>query len=587
MDYSKLAPQLAATYTKYQQEGRRRSPLAATGRMLGLVSLRERAKPLRVVVSLVCDPDVPLDGDLGEGVELNAGGKRIRTAIVPMDSLADLAAHPGVRRIVPATQLRPLLDRAQAKVHVPDFRTRTELTGKGVVVGIVDTGIDPRHPAFTGRIDRIWDQTVQGGEGVPEGGYGVEFTGIGAATPSRDTEGHGTHVAGIAAGKDGVAPGARLVMVKTDFRDAHITDGIQYVFRVARDLGLPAVVNLSLGGHHDAHDGTDAMSQAIAEESGPGRIVCCAAGNEGEDDIHAQLTVTEDATASVPCHPGVLRGGPDTFWLNGWYAGTERFEVAIGTPSGASTPFQPVRGPGEETVEFDLPEGTVQITTPGPGPDNGDVNFFVQVDPKSAGPHTPHAAPGKWRLLVRGDAVNGDGRVDVWILGDSEARPQPQFSGPGVDDAMKIGSPGAAASAITVAAFTTRTDWKDIDGVAEQAPSLELGKIAGFSSEGPLRDGSQKPDITAPGAMIVSSLSREAVDQPRALVISQREVAMAGTSMASPFIAGIAALVLQRDPHCDPAAFKSLLNANAAIPGSPQGAVDHRWGHGLLDATGL
>jgi subtilisin family serine protease len=124
------------------------------------------------------------------------------------------------------------------------------------------------------------------GPGVAEGSYGLELSGA-SNESSKDTDGHGTHVAGIAAGAGakygGVAPKATLVIVKTDFQDAQIAEGIRYVFRVAGELGLPAVVNLSLGGHFDAHDGSDSLSQLINQESGPGRIVCCAAGNEGSD----------------------------------------------------------------------------------------------------------------------------------------------------------------------------------------------------------------------------------------------------------------------------------------------------------------
>jgi subtilisin family serine protease len=117
---------------------------------------------------------------------------------------------------------------------------------------------------------------------------------------SRDEHGHGTHVAGIAAGKSskfpGIATKAKLVIVKTSFQDAHIADGIRYVFRVASELGQPAVVNPSLGGHFDAHDGTDSLSQVIDDECGSGRIVCCAAGNEGNDSIHARILLGAPAT---------------------------------------------------------------------------------------------------------------------------------------------------------------------------------------------------------------------------------------------------------------------------------------------------
>ncbi len=587
MDYTKLAPALIATYARYQQSNRTRGPLVPHSHVLGIESVREEAKPLRVVVSLECDPDAVLDGTLGDEIELNQGGRRVRTAIVPLDQLQRLSAHPGIKRIVPATRLRPLLNLAQEKIEVPQFRTENSLTGKDVVVGVVDSGIDPLHPAFTGRIERIWDQTMLGGTGVPEGRYGAEFTnaGMAMATLSRDTHGHGTHVTGIAAGTEGVAPQARIVMVKTDFQDAHIVDGIQYVFRVARDLGLPAVVNLSLGGHFDPHDGTDPMSLAIGEESGPGRIVCCAAGNEGDDDLHARFTVREGAVRSVPCHAGSLAGEPDVFWLNGWYAGSDRLEIAVEAPSGAATPFQPVKTTGSPEQTFELPDGTVQIVTPGPDPANHDHNFVVVVEP---GGFVPAPVPGRWRLLVRtAQGTSGPVEVDTWILGRPDARPQPQFSGPAVHDAIKIGSPGCAASAITVAAYTTRRQWQDIDGNQRVAPALVLDDIASFSSEGPLRNGAAKPDITAPGAMIISALSRDARTMQRALITGPGHVAMQGTSMATPVVTGIAALLLQRDPGCDPRKFLDLLRANAAVPGGTPGAFDPKWGHGLIKTANL
>ncbi|MFB7939142.1 S8 family serine peptidase [Streptomyces sp. NPDC056049] len=583
MTMEKLAPALAAAYERYVHEGRRRSPLRRPAGMMGLVSVGQRAKPVRIVVSVECDPDAP---PVGAGdTEINEGGRTIRTGIVPLDALEELAAQPGVRRIVPASRLRPCLDLALAKVGVPGFRTRLDRTGEGVLVGVVDTGIFPGHPEFAGRVERVWDQTLAGGLGVPEGRYGSEFTDLGAGGEvlSRDVDGHGTHVAGIAAGTEGVAPGARIVAVKTDFQDAHIIDGIQYVFRLADELDVPAVVNLSLGGHADPHDGTDVLSLAIEEESGPGRIVCCAAGNEGEDDIHARLVVPEGGTVAVPCHPGRVGGLPDLFWLNGWYPGGDRLEVAVASPSGDSTEFQPVLSSGSPVRGYELADGVVQIVTPGPDPGNGDHSFLVTVEPTSP---APGAGAPRWRLVLRGASVDGPGsRADVWILGTPEAQPPPQFSGPAVQDALKIGSPGAAGSAITVAASTTRTRWRDVDGTEHLATWLVPDDIAGFSSEGPRRDGMPKPDVAAPGAMIVSALSRDAVGVRRAFMLDDRHLALQGTSMACPFVAGLAALLLEGDPSAGPDKIRSFLTTAAAIPGGAPGAFDPKWGHGLVDAS--
>ena len=212
-----------------------------------------------------------------------------------------LSENRDVKWVTASHFVKPLMDVAPGKVGLPAFRKKTKMKGKGIIVGVVDTGIDPKHAAFQGRILSIWDQVLSG-DGVAEGGYGVELTGN-LLTTSRDLHGHGTHVSGIAAGSDetycGVAPEADLVMVKTDFMDAHIADGVRYIFRVADEMDRPAVVNLSLGGHWDPHDGTDSLSQIIDAESGPGKIVCCAAGNEGNDNIHAQASVAKGKTKTI------------------------------------------------------------------------------------------------------------------------------------------------------------------------------------------------------------------------------------------------------------------------------------------------
>ncbi|MER5296094.1 S8 family serine peptidase, partial [Streptomyces pharetrae] len=357
--------------------------------------------------------------------------------------------------------------------HVTTRNGRTGPDRDGVLIGVVGTGIDPRHPEFLGRIDRIWDQTLAGGSGVPEGRYGAELTAdsLGADVLSRDSDGHGTHVAGIAAGTEEVAPEARIVAVRTDFQDAHIINGIQYVFRLAGELGVPAVVNLSLGGHVDAHDGTDLMSLAIEEERGPGGL----ARRKGRDRACARTRTHRPSKERA------------------WYAGGDRLEVAVVSPSGESTAFQPVFTSGSPVRAYALAEGVVQIVTPGPDSGNGDHNFFVAVEPA---PTAPSALAPRWRLVLREAGVGGAScTADVWMLGKQEARPQPQFRGPTVHDALKIGSPGAATSAITVAAATTRTRWQNVDGVQREATWLVADDIAGFSSEEPRRDGLPKPGL--------------------------------------------------------------------------------------------
>jgi subtilisin family serine protease len=401
-------------------------------------------------------------------------------------------------------------------------------------------------------------------------------------TASRDTNGHGTHVAGIASGVHnvfgGVAPSANILFVKTDFSDSHIASGIRYIFRVARELNRPAVVNLSLGGHFDAHDGTDDLSALIDQESGPGRVVVCAAGNEGEDSIHATGKIKKNVTTSI--RVSVPRSNIPIV-LNGWYSGTDRFDISLDPPSGAGTGFRSVITTGNPSKSFNLSAGRVLVATPGPDPVNGDVHFQIEIHPPSG---AALLKPGAWKLNVRGATVK-NGRLDVWAT-DFEAGSSALFLEASTNE-MKIGSPGCSRRAVTVAAFSTRTEWVDRQGDTVGV-GFTKNALAPFSSPGPLRNKIKKPDVAAPGAMIVSALSADsAPDDPQFLVADTKEVVEAGTSMASPFIAGVVALLLQSDPTLTPEGVKQRLKTASRIPNKAAGAFATDWGFGLIDGNRL
>jgi subtilisin family serine protease len=582
MKQQKIGPKLLLALEDYQRGGR--SALTRHINTIGLVAPEATPKPARAVVFLQCDERTSFRKFAKAGVRVNQVRGKLRTGIVPLDALGALSEYKGVKRIVPAKKLRPLMDVAPGKVNEPAFKTSSGLTGNGVIVGIVDTGIDPNHPAFAGRILSIWDQTLSG-PGVPAGNYGLEVSGVNL-TSSRDHEGHGTHVAGIAAGKQstygGIAPGADYVIVKTDFDDAHIADGIAYIFAKASSFGRAAVVNLSLGGHFDAHDGTDSLSQFIDSQTGPGRIVCCAAGNEGLDNIHAQVNMQKYKQKTIRF---VVPAPENGDWigqaiLNGWYAGTDMMDVAVQGPSGITTPFQKVITSGNPVKTYSIPDGKVQVVTPGPNPSNGDHNFLVVIEPQTS---ISTVATGVWRLKLKRRSIT-NGIVDIWTLDDGRGL-DVLFTGTSVSPSMKIGSPGAAKSAVTVASYTTKIKWKDLQGNTWTGGNA-IDTLSDFSSNGPLREGAQKPDVTAPGSWLASCLSADSPVEA-AYVVAQGIRMMQGTSMATPFITGIVALLLERRKTLDPAGVKTLLRNNSAIPNTPAGNFDANWGFGLINAANL
>jgi len=583
MIHEKIAPGLMVALEDYQAKGA--AGLATHKKLLGVIVEEGSPRPARAVVFIRCDDGANFEHLRAGKVRVNQSRGAVRTAFLPLARLGELSDDPAIRRIIPSRYVQPFMDVAPSAVHLPEFRLQTSLNGKGVIIGIVDSGIDPKHPAFQDRILRIWDQTLPG-PGVAEGDYGAEFTGS-LLTVSRDTHGHGTHVAGIAAGQDatygGVAPGAELIIVKSSFQEAHIADAVRYIFRIARELGRPAVVNLSLGGHGDPHDGTDPLAQIIDAETGPGRIVCCAAGNEGNDNIHAQIAVPQDGNRTILFHvpPSSSEDAVRFAALNGWYAGQDKFEIAVRSPNGFQTPYQGVIATGLSMQVHDLTDGRVRISTPDIDPINNDHNFLVEILPLEGSLHP--VTPGTWRLRLRGANVH-NGQVDVWAL-DNSQRLDVVFIGRSVQDTMKIGSPGASTNVITVASYTTKNRWRDRDGKMQEM-GLELNDISDFSSEGPLRNGSHKPDVAAPGAMIAAALSRDATVAPGCIVAPEFRM-MAGTSMATPFVTGLVALMLERDPELDPETVKTRLRECSQVPNQPAGSFDSKWGYGLIDAFKL
>ncbi len=283
-------------------------------------------------------------------------------------------------------------------------------TGRDVVVGAVDTGIDTSHQDFLDtlgqtRVLYIWDQTTGTGgpNHPPPYDYGTEWTkaqiDAGLCT-ERDTSGHGTAVMAIAAGNGsatgngwpayryvGMAPEADIIAVKSSFYDDDIVDGMSYIMSKASSLGKPFVINLSIGSQYGAHDGTDLIERAIDQISGPGAVLCTAAGNNGTTDptryIHADWT-TPTRNSTVTADINVLSNRANPFYIDLWYEGNDSIDMKVTTPNGYSV----VKSTGSTTGGYvSTPDGNIWLDNSygGTNPYNDDHECLVAVQDCASG----------------------------------------------------------------------------------------------------------------------------------------------------------------------------------------------------------
>lgn len=460
------------------------------------------------------------------------------------------------------------------------------ITGAGVIVGATDTGIDYTHLDFrydkdgdgfeeSTRILGILDQSF--------GIFGIEYTwqdietdlanGHGSnegVVREKDTDGHGTHVMSIAAGDGsssakgfvGVAPEAWIVMVKTTYYTSDILAGVEYVFDLADELGLPAVVNLSLGGHEGPHDGTSLFEQGMDElVQGPGRVIVVSAGNEGDQAIHASDTMLGDSSS--------FRMDPEG-WdaeIDMWYPGSSQFTISVSPPSGSAIVVP--RGTDSGVVQTAFGSVRVDNAVSGVNAKNGDCEVFIRFSGLSGS--------GTWQLTVTDTGGTG-GRYDAWIISGSA-----EFIGG--NSSSTIDEPGNARNVITVGSFNSKAVWDSLSGQQDYLSSYPLHVLSSFSSQGPTRDGRTKPDLCAPGAWISAALSSNALWQGYLVNPDGVHTMELGTSMAAPHVAGAAALLLSINPQLTAVDVRTLLTEAATRDGFTGAVPSNRWGWGKLDVA--
>ncbi len=411
-------------------------------------------------------------------------------------------------------------------------------TGRGVLVAVVDTGIDLCHPEFEDRIVLFYDVST---------GLELDQNAIRQRRQAGDCDydfgGHGTAVAGVLAGKNGIAPGASLVVVRVVdsmgiIDDAKVISALQYLKNKQQQLGRPMVVNLSLGNTFGPADGTALLDLAIDQLSGGGFIVVVANGNEGHLPIRA---VIENAT-SVNVPVSLTAGIPFEIW----YGGNSSYRVELCDSSGRCASSTSGQAPS-----LALP--CVNQIIHQPYPLNGKV--YVEFDHSCSGNYTLRLS------LVSGSAS----RVDLFGGFEGNA-----FGAYTVSDGQggylyTVAQPATARRAIGVGAITSRA-------LSTGSRAFNsLGMLAYFSSRGPTVDGRTKPDITAGGYVVYAPQEGGTYGYE------------AGTSFSSPAVAGLVALMLEANPSLTPEQAKELLCQNAL--GDPAVGSANLYGCGKAQAV--
>jgi subtilisin family serine protease len=444
--------------------------------------------------------------------------------------------------------------------------------------------------------------------------------------PSRDTNGHGTHVAGIAAGDGsganrgeprydyvGVAPEADLIVVRMRGTSSSVADGVAYIFARAQQLRRPAVVNLSLGTHLGPHDGTEALSLFLDELSGPGRIIVAAAGNEGSNflvpgSLHGEATVALADSAVIalemPAYGTRTGGGNDYLLLQAFYAPADTFTVTVERPDGSRLSV------GMNDVSTSVgPNGSLILYN---GSARGDSILGSSLESSSFfsastanmfeafigewvfGAEAPQA--GTWRLIFRRTGGSGHGVVDSY-LPLVQVNTEPFFT-IGATNRKLVGSPANAERVIAVGGYNAIDHWRGFDGgeyfYRDGNILFPLHELLWFSSPGPTRDGRVKPEIAAPG-IALSSLSGDANfgGNSRGVSPDSAHVVELGTSMASPHVAGAVALMLSVYQKLTPEQALDALTRGArkdaftfnTFTGEANGSPNASWGFGKLNVA--
>lgn len=571
--------------------------------------------------------------DLGAQVGTKAGD--IWTVQVPVSNVDAFSKLSGIRNIEMDQPSSPDLDSARRRTRVDSVHKGLALSeaysGKGVVVGIVDAGFDYTHPTLYDtayqryRVKRVWEEK---GIGTPPSGfsYGAEFADSAAilnrAYDINDGT-HGTHVAGIAGGSGYLGPNGNhrrfrgmayesdLVLVAIypsaaywlNTGMADMLDGINYTFQYAASQNKPAVANLSWGCPLGPRDGKSLFSKACNNLVGPGKVFVLSGGNNGQNKIHVGKTFSETDTL---LHSFLTFSSSLPQKINQvdvWGDSSRQFcmQFSLYNAGIRST----------ETPWICLDDSTHSLFLIGA---NGDTCFITATAVAADINQKPHMLLQFYSRVADQLCLSvkaNSGAVHLWqgiVVKTSGyygtfTRYAYTWATEG-NTQMTTGDMVSTHRAIAVAAYNSKINFTNVSGTLLSYTGYQRGRIAAFSSTGPTADGRVKPNIAGPGMALASSVSsvdssymeggadyNSVVSKSVSLANGRTySYAMAGgTSMSSPAVSGIVALLFQANPLLGPEEIMEIFKQTAlkdTYTGVIPAGGSNVWGFGKVNAMG-
>lgn len=472
-----------------------------------------------------------------EGIRVTELLNEYAVLVVPESGIGRLAEVPEIEYIEKPKRLFFAAEQGRTASCVTGVQNaRYDLYGDGVLVAVLDSGVDYAHPDFrnedgTTRILALWDQTIPG---RPPAGYriGTEYTKeqIDEAlaqsdpvrrrelVPSTDASGHGTRVLGIAAGNGraggiryrGVAPRSSILVVKlgvprTDSfpRTTELMQALDYCIRKAMEYSLPVAVNISFGNTYGAHDGTSLLETYITDMANIWKsVICIGTGNEGYAAGHASDSLQEGEIKRIQLAVGEYEGGLN---LQIWKSYLDDISVSLESPGGRSAGF--IRNmPGAQ--RFALEQTDILLYYGEPSPYSQSQEIYLEFLPQ-----TEYVDSGIWTLTLEAREIR-DGRFHLWLPSAAVLNANTRFLEP--EPYVTLTIPSTARRTVAVGAYDSRSR-----------------TYADFSGRGDTRDGRERPILAAPGVDVVTT------------VPGGGYAAATGTSFATPFVTGAAALLMQ------------------------------------------